>query len=82
VIGRVGATGAATGPHLDYRLKKNGVFVNPLAIHSRQAPGEPIPATELAAFRASRDRLLGQLSATLLAAAAETKPDAVSASPR
>jgi murein DD-endopeptidase MepM/ murein hydrolase activator NlpD len=75
VIGRVGATGAATGPHLDYRLKKNGVFVNPLATHSRQAPGEPIPAVHLAAFRASRDALLAQLSTALLAGAAP-KPDA------
>jgi murein DD-endopeptidase MepM/ murein hydrolase activator NlpD len=82
IIGRVGATGAATGPHLDYRLKRNGVFVNPLAAHARQAPGEPIPLDQLAAFGASRDHLLGQLTTTLLAAAPATKPDAVSATSR
>jgi murein DD-endopeptidase MepM/ murein hydrolase activator NlpD len=64
-IGRVGATGAATGPHLDYRLKKSGVFVNPLAVHARQEPGEPISESELAAFTAARDDLASRLRAAL-----------------
>jgi murein DD-endopeptidase MepM/ murein hydrolase activator NlpD len=29
IIGYVGASGLATGPHLDYRIKENGVFKNP-----------------------------------------------------
>ena len=81
MIGRVGATGAATGPHLDYRLKKNGVFVNPLSVHSRQAPGEPIPSLHLAAFRESRDGVLGRLSSTLIAES-PTKPDVETAAAR
>lgn len=31
-VGTVGATGMATGPHLDYRMKRYGQFVNPTTI--------------------------------------------------
>jgi murein DD-endopeptidase MepM/ murein hydrolase activator NlpD len=81
LIGRVGMTGSATGPHLDYRLKRGGAFVNPLAAHSRQAPGDPIPSAQLAAFSSSRDRVLAQLSSTLAASATapRQKSDAVHA---
>jgi murein DD-endopeptidase MepM/ murein hydrolase activator NlpD len=34
VVGYVGATGLATGPHLDFRLIKNGKFMNPLKLSS------------------------------------------------
>jgi murein DD-endopeptidase MepM/ murein hydrolase activator NlpD len=64
MIGRVGATGTATGPHLDYRLKKNGVWINPLAEAARMPSGEAVPAAQRAAFQAARADVLGLLSRT------------------
>ena len=56
LIGRVGATGLATAPHLDYRLKKNGVFMNPVTAHRSMPPADPVPVTQMAAFTTTRDR--------------------------
>ena len=38
VIGYVGATGLATGPHLHYEFRINGVFQNPLRVAMPEAP--------------------------------------------
>lgn len=59
VIGAVGTTGRSTGPHLDYRMIKDGSFVNPLKLKS--PPASPVPAAERAAFDAARDRALAAL---------------------
>jgi murein DD-endopeptidase MepM/ murein hydrolase activator NlpD len=48
VIGRVGSTGLATGPHVCYRFWKNGVQVDPLALRLPNA--EPMDARYKARF--------------------------------
>jgi len=49
VIGTVGATGLATGPNLDYRIRRNGAFLNPLTLNLPQ--GGAIPPDRMAEFR-------------------------------
>ncbi len=50
VVGYVGATGLATGPHLDYRITQNGKHLNPLSIGRDPAP--PLPREEETRFAA------------------------------
>jgi murein DD-endopeptidase MepM/ murein hydrolase activator NlpD len=55
-IGYVGMTGYATGPHLDYRIKKGGRFVNPRSLEL--PPAKPVSAERMADFRAVCQTLL------------------------
>jgi murein DD-endopeptidase MepM/ murein hydrolase activator NlpD len=60
VIGTVGATGYATGPHLHYEFLVNGVHRNPRTVSLPKA--NPISSTEKSRFNTMASALLEQLT--------------------
>ena len=59
LVGLVGATGLATGPHLHYGITRNGAWADPMRIQS--PPAEPLRADDRPAFEARAVKSLGLL---------------------
>lgn len=63
VIGTVGSTGAATGPHLHYEFLMNGVHRNPRTIHKKLPKAKSLATAEMTRFHEATQHASTELAA-------------------
>jgi len=71
LIARSGATGLATGPHLDFRVTRHGQFLNFLRL--KLPPTESVAAKDMNEFAATRALLLDRLASLHTQSAGKTE---------